>query len=351
MRSCFTAAHISNRGGRGYNEDHTLSAVANDTACWVVADGLGGHGGGADASRIACEAAVRSFLADPSLSPDAVRAHIEAAHQAVLQQQVAQPALARMRTTIVMLIANATHAVWGHVGDSRLYHLRGGKIISQTKDHSVPQNLVDAGEITIFDIRHHEDRARLLRSLGEEQTARSTVVAQPIPLAQGDAFLLCTDGLWDYVYELEMELDFAKAKHPEEWLAHMETRLQERVDGTHDNYTAVAVIGDGLPVLASPAPATATAPARNGAVAVPVRRSRLQYRLLQLTVFVLFPLILLAWAAFIAAGRKPGIMNFFNRRAGAATEPAGDGDSLVSFPDRVLQANRASAQPHGGERL
>jgi len=322
MRSCFTAAHISNRGGRGYNEDHTLSAVANDTACWVVADGLGGHGGGADASAIACEAAVRSFLADPSLSPDAVRAHIEAAHQAVLQQQVAQPALARMRTTIVMLVANATHAVWGHVGDSRLYHLRAGKIISQTKDHSVPQNLVDAGEITIFDIRHHEDRARLLRSLGEEQTARSSVVAQPIPLAQGDAFLLCSDGLWDYVYELEMELDFAKSTHPAEWLAYMETRLQERVDGNHDNYTAVAVIGDGVPVLAAPAPAPVPAPARNGVTdTVPVRRGRFRDRLLQLTVFVLVPLILLACAAFIAAGRKHWFTRLFSPKAAAAAEP------------------------------
>lgn len=347
MRSCFTAAHISNRGGRGYNEDHTLSAVANDTACWVVADGLGGHGGGADASAIACEAAVRSFLADPSLSPDAVRAHIEAAHQAVLQQQVAQPALARMRTTIVMLIANATHAVWGHVGDSRLYHLRAGKIISQTNDHSVPQNLVDAGEITIFDIRHHEDRARLLRSLGEEQVARSTVVAQPIPLAQGDAFLLCTDGLWDYVYELEMELDFAKSSHPADWLAHMETRLQERVDGTNDNYTAVAVIGDGLPALAAPIPVPATV--RNGMPAVPVRRGRFQYRLLQLTVFVLVPLILLAYAAYINPGWRHRIGRLFHSKT-AAAESERDGEALISFPGRGSQIS-ATAQTPGGERL
>jgi len=344
MRSCFTAAEISNRGGRSYNEDHILSAVANDTACWVVADGLGGHGGGADASAIACEAAIRSFLANPAVTVEAVQGHTEAAHQAVLQQQVEQPALARMRTTIVMLIANATHAVWGHVGDSRLYHLRGGKIISQTKDHSVPQNLVDAGEITIFDIRHHEDRPRLLRSLGEEQVARATVVAQPIPLAQGDAFLLCTDGLWDYVYELEMELDFAKSNHPAEWLAYMETRLQERVDGTNDNYTAIAVIGDGLPVAATSAPA----PALNSTAAASPSSRRARFSFLQLTVFVLVPLLLLAYAAYVAPAEwVHRIDKLFTSRAAAASEPK---DVAGQAPDDASHNGSASANGNDGKQ-
>jgi serine/threonine protein phosphatase PrpC len=337
MRTCFTAAQISNRGGRNYNEDHTRSAMANDTACWVVADGLGGHGGGADASAIACEAAIRSFEANPTLTPAAVRSHIEAAHQAVLQQQTVQPALASMRTTIVMLIANATDAAWGHVGDSRLYHLHAGKIVNQTRDHSVPQNLVEAGEITIFDIRHHEDRNRLLRSLGEEQVARPTVVAQTIPLSQGDSFLLCSDGFWENVYELEMELDFAKSSDPGMWLSFMETRLQERVDGSHDNYTAVAIIGDGL----SAAPASTQY--RNGSAGVSVNRNRLQDWLLRLTVFVFAPLLLWAYAAYIAPpdGWFHHIRMHFTSapKAVTASEPEQGGDSLLSFPDGGSQSS------------
>ena len=329
MRSCFDAAQVSNPGGRDYNEDHTLTAATHDTACWVVADGLGGHGGGADASAIACQAVIASFLANPSPSPGAVQSHIRSAHQSVLAQQVAQPALARMRTTIVVLVANAVHAVWGHVGDSRLYHLRRGKILAQTKDHSVPQNLVEAGEITSEQIRHHEDRNRLLRSLGEEEVARASILPEAIPVCQGDAFLLCSDGFWEKVHELEMELDFAKSREPAEWLSYMETRLQERVDGSHDNYTAVAIIGDGLPVTCSALPAAIGADST-------VPRTAWKHRLLRLTVFLFVPIALLAGAIYLASGewmgRKP-LLQYFSLPKAAAPAKSQPGSSAKPTED------------------
>ena len=71
------------------------------------------------------------------------------------------PSSPEMRTTIVLLVADPQPARWGHVGDSRLYHFRGGRIINQTKDHSVPQALVNSGEIKPEEVRFHEDRHRL----------------------------------------------------------------------------------------------------------------------------------------------------------------------------------------------
>jgi PPM family protein phosphatase len=293
MRSIFADAQLSNRGGRANNEDSTLSSSDSNTFCWVLADGLGGHGGGEEASRIACAAVVKSFQSNPALSPEAVHGHILYADEALRIEQRANPALARMRSTIVVLVANSNSAVWGHVGDSRLYHFRANRIVNQTKDHSVPQSLVDAGEIRPSDIRHHDDRSRLLRALGEEQPARPTVLPGPLSIGRGDAFLLCTDGFWENVYEVEMELDLAKSRIPFDWLSHMENRLQERVDGSHDNYTAVAILGDSLPAVPSPSLA------RNQAGKELLPANHKLQSLLKLTVFLIVPVLLLILAAFL----------------------------------------------------
>jgi hypothetical protein len=89
--------------------------------------------------------------------------------------------------------------------------------------------------------------------LGEDGGVRPTA-AEPVALHPGDAFLLCSDGFWENIYETEMELDFAKSRQPSEWLSLLEIRLQERVSGSHDNYTALAIFGDGLPGSRPPLP-------------------------------------------------------------------------------------------------
>jgi serine/threonine protein phosphatase PrpC len=151
-----------------------------------------------------------------------------------------------MRTTAVVLVADTSGAVWGHIGDSRLYMLRSGRVVSQTRDHSVPQSLVDAGEITPAEIRFHEDRNRLLRSLGNGGRLRAALLERPMLLNKGDAFLLCSDGFWEYVTETEMEVDFAKARTPDDWLDRMAVRIRPRAHEARDNCTALAVFIDGV---------------------------------------------------------------------------------------------------------
>jgi serine/threonine protein phosphatase PrpC len=241
MSAHFACHGVSQPGGRSNNEDFMLWDERDGVLCAVVADGLGGHAGGAEAAKIACEAAIASFLANPAVTPEAVQDHIRAADNRIREEQRIRPALASMRSTLVMLVASATQAIWGHVGDSRLYQLSSGRIVSQTKDHSMPQHLVDLGEIDPAVIRHHEDRPRLLRALGEEEAVRFAILTEPAILKSGDAFLLCSDGFWENVLEIEMELDFAKSHSPLEWFSFMEGRLRERADAGHDNYTAVAI--------------------------------------------------------------------------------------------------------------
>jgi serine/threonine protein phosphatase PrpC len=240
----FETAELSHRGGRKENQDAAGSAASNGLSCWVLADGLGGHGGGAAAARLAVDTILASFREDPACTPQALTRYLETANRAVCDGQQCDARHVEMRTTAVILVAEARSALWAHVGDTRLYYFSGGRIHFQTKDHSVPQAMCNAGEITADEIRFHEDRNRLLRSLGNRDNLRPAVREQAQELREGDAFLLATDGFWEYVTETEMEVEFAKASGAQDWLERMERRLKERAQGEHDNYSAIGVFGD-----------------------------------------------------------------------------------------------------------
>ena len=181
------------------------------------------------------------------ITSDAMKRRLEFAQDAIVKKQEEDHMLASMRTTIVLLVTDFQSAMWAHIGDSRLYHFRSGRIIFQTKDHSVPQAMADAGDITHESIRFHEDRNRLLRSLGKESDLRPVIQKAPVPLHKGDAFLLCTDGFWEYVTETEMEVDLVKSDKPEQWLQNMEKRIINRADDNNDNYSATAVFFTSSP--------------------------------------------------------------------------------------------------------
>ena len=239
--SRFETAVLSEAGGRENNEDSCASREIGDNACWVIADGLGGHRGGEMAARTATTTLLDSFLRNPELSCAALQQHLSAAQASVQQLQQQDPALARMRTTIVTLISNSQKVLWAHVGDSRLYCFRDQRLLVQTEDHSVPQALAKAGEIPVDKIRGHSDRNRLLRSVGEPGPLRPAVLDRPQPLVMGDAFLLCTDGFWEYVTETEMLADLAASASAAKWLTRLQSRLLTRASGAYDNYSAIGI--------------------------------------------------------------------------------------------------------------
>lgn len=240
----YITATLSEVGGRSENQDYCSFLEKELMTCHVVADGLGGHRGGATASRLAVETVMESFAGNPDMSEKCLIQYVEAAQDAIIRQQEEDPKLYSMRTTVVILITAPESAMWVHIGDSRLYHFSGGRIVFQTSDHSVPQAMADAGDIRHEEIRHHEDRNRLLRTLGHEGNLRPTVEKEIHPVEPGDAFLLCTDGFWEYVTETEMEADLARSADPDAWLGHMAQRIMERVEEKHDNYTAMALFAD-----------------------------------------------------------------------------------------------------------
>lgn len=229
-------ASYTDIGGRAANEDCVRQVTAgSDSLCLVVADGLGGHGGGEQASSAACRTICGGWSgrASPAILTDL----FQEAHRSVTALQTPQCA---MKSTAVALAVTEDRIAWAHVGDSRLYHFYEDKLVFQTRDHSASQIAVMLGDITPDQIRFHEDRSRVLRALGQE--GNLNVETQEEPLTPGrHAFLLCTDGFWEYVLEPEMEVDLRRSADPKEWLERMRARLRQRVSSNNDNNTAAAV--------------------------------------------------------------------------------------------------------------
>ena len=235
-------AVLSKAGGRAHNEDACGYWTSEAGCCWVVSDGAGGHGGGDIASRTVVSSVLRDFAGEPAVAPQAVASLILRANQAVLREQATGQASRTMRATAAVLEIDKANdiAVWGHLGDTRIYVFRGCRVFFQSRDHSVMQTMVDAGFGDAAMLRTHPQRSVLLAALGTLEEIHPAV-HEAIELRDGDVFMLCSDGLWEYVDEATMERLLAESISAEGWLAGLEAEVLAHAKRDHDNYSALAV--------------------------------------------------------------------------------------------------------------
>lgn len=236
---------LSKPGERKYNEDFAGAEQKGGAFCFVLADGLGGHGGGDEASRLVAEHILRDFKAHGEVTETYLKECFDGSQRRLLEEQRRQNRELEMKTTLVVLLMDEDTKLWGHVGDSRLYVFRNKKFAQRTLDHSVPQMLVAAGKIKEAEIRRHPDRNRLLRVMGTEWDTPRYQIEQPAKRNGDEVFLLCSDGFWEWIEEKRMQKALRKSKSPAEWLAQMEKDvLKNGLGKGMDNYTAVAVFMD-----------------------------------------------------------------------------------------------------------
>ena len=241
-------AVLSRAGGRTYNEDACGHWHSGDYLCCVVADGAGGHGGGDVAARIAVRYIIEQFAAAPVTDAAEVQELLMDTNASVIRHRADDPAQAQMHSTVVSLFIDLhrAQALWGHAGDSRLYLFRNGHILNRTRDHSVVQSLVDSGMLEPSQMRTHPHRSELLSALGSPPHQLTiSAEAQPNPLRAGDVFLLCTDGLWEFVDDDELCASLAQADSPQRWLADLEQHVLRNAAAAakpgHDNFSGVTV--------------------------------------------------------------------------------------------------------------
>ncbi|MEJ2720650.1 MAG: Stp1/IreP family PP2C-type Ser/Thr phosphatase [bacterium] len=169
-------------------------------ALFIVADGMGGHRGGEIASKLAVDAILSRFYASAETDVDrALREAFERANTVIIEKSHQDVTLFGMGTTCTAVVIRGDEAYLAHVGDSRAYVLRGGELKQLTQDHSLVGEMVRSGIISDEDARHHPRRNVITRSLGTHEKTPADIPETPFKLADGDVFLLCSDGLTSHV--------------------------------------------------------------------------------------------------------------------------------------------------------
>ena len=232
----------SNIGGRRENQDAVGSREAGDSGLYVVADGLGGHQAGHLAAQCAVRTLTAGWSSEKPETPELLREQFIAVNQAILALQ--RETGLTTKTTAAALSVHGERAVWAHTGDSRIYFLRGGELASCTEDHSVAFKKYKAGEITREQIPQDEDQCVLLRALGGPRRFEP-YTAEAGNLRPGDAFLLCTDGMWEYLLDGEIVSDCRKAASAREWAELLLLRAAKRIRPGNDNLSLITVLLKG----------------------------------------------------------------------------------------------------------
>lgn len=237
----FVAGKGSLTGDRSENQDRSLFLAGPETILLSVADGLGGHPRGEVAAQLLMDVSETMFrqadtpLADPE---NFMLQCIGKAHQAILSFGRRQRPPIAPRTTAVLAIVQNGKAYWAHVGDSRLYLIRDGRVLVQTRDHSQVRYIRQSErEVPIA-------RTTLTRCLGGLVQPPTTTCGPATELVAGDTLLLCTDGLWGQIHQQDLITGIVDKDEPFD--TQIRTLIELAADTPNsDNVTAVALRWSG----------------------------------------------------------------------------------------------------------
>lgn len=195
-----TACHV---GGRQSQQDRIKVMHAGETHLLVLADGMGGHPRGDMAAQSVIDAADAALV-----ETSAKDGHLQGLLTSILENSHASLVVMKEAlgvspgTTCVLLAIRGETACWAHIGDSRLYVLRGGRVLKRTHDHSVPQMLVDLHKLDEEAMGTHPDQGRLLRSLSADKPPNADF--EQLQLEPDDVFVACSDGVWETTQSAEI---------------------------------------------------------------------------------------------------------------------------------------------------
>jgi len=200
-------AKVSALGDRQDNQDRAAVVVAEDAAIMLVFDGMGGHENGAQAAEIGLKIVQDLFMASdlPLFDPQGfLYMAMARAHDEVVKLGADLAVDFRPRATCAVCLIQENGSWWGHIGDSRIYHLRQGKMIARSRDHSHVEVLIQEGAITEEEALDHPMRNFVECCIGGDAPVPDMSITRKMPLLPGDVLLACTDGLWSGIPDQEM---------------------------------------------------------------------------------------------------------------------------------------------------
>jgi serine/threonine protein phosphatase PrpC len=224
-----------NQDYSGYFEPESDDEFRRKGRLIIVADGMGGHAGGAVASRLAVELILQTYKESPPSHPtELLKEGFEKANARIIKHAQQHPDLADMGTTCTALALQDGHACFAHVGDSRAYLIRDDHILQLTHDHSVIEEMIAEGLIGREEARDHPQKNVITRALGMGPQIEVDVSQIRIPLFVGDTFLVCSDGLTGLVADEEIKSTIANHPTSEAGSQLLNLALSR---GGHDNIT------------------------------------------------------------------------------------------------------------------
>lgn len=229
---------------RKTNEDAFYVPDGNfDLPLFMVADGMGGHQAGDVASRVALSAMVDFFKSQPDDSykldmSRALRQAIRYSNLKVFMMANNASKLTGMGTTMAAVVFHNDRMYVAHIGDSRVYVHRDGKLLRITEDHSLVAELVKNGKLTEEEARNHPQRNIITRAIGTERDVLADIIEWPVK--PGDIVLLCTDGLTGLVSDAEIFKHIDENKESPQTAAENLVKLANEMGG-YDNITVVVI--------------------------------------------------------------------------------------------------------------
>ena len=247
----FITEFLSEAGTKAENNDYFGYVLLDNYAIWAVADGFDEEEGAKVAARIAVESAIEYFMLSPRFNYDVIKEMMDYANLKVKEKQEETQKYSLMHTSLLIVISNYNSILYGNIGNTRFYHIRGGYIISQSRDDTIAQLLVDEEALNISDMRFHRQRNDLLQAIGDFGKIKPNIIKKPVELMEKDVFCLATVGFWENIDEHDMENDLSRFEDKKQWLNSLEKRILASLRDNIENYTVAQV---EVSAVASPEP-------------------------------------------------------------------------------------------------
>lgn len=247
----FITEFLSEAGTKVENNDYFGYVLLDNYAIWAVADGFDEEEGAKVAARIAVESAIEYFMLRPRFNYDVIKEMMDYANLKVKEKQEETQKYSLMHTSLLIVISNYNSILYGNIGNTRFYHIRGGYITSQSRDDTIAQLLVDEEALNISDMRFHRQRNDLLQAIGDFGKIKPNIIKKPVELMEKDVFCLTTVGFWENIDEHDMENDLSRFEDKKQWLNSLEKRILASLRDNIENYTIAQV---EVQAVASPEP-------------------------------------------------------------------------------------------------
>ena len=237
----FITEFLSEAGTKAENNDYFGYVLLDNYAIWAVADGFDEEEGAKVAARIAVESAIEYFMLRPRFNYDVIKEIMDYANLKVKEKQEETQKYSLMHTSLLIVISNYNSILYGNIGNTRFYHIRGGYIISQSRDDTIAQLLVDEEALNVSDMRFHRQRNDLLQAIGDFGKIKPNIIKKPVELMEKDVFCLTTVGFWENIDEHDMENDLSRFEDKKQWLNSLEKRILASLRDNIENYTIAQV--------------------------------------------------------------------------------------------------------------